>query len=88
MFLKRQENYFNELLRKREYVFLRDIYEELGIKISSESCVVGWRFMEDNKIGDNYIHFMYDEDEEGPNIIIDFNVDGLIIDLSKIKAQS
>lgn len=26
MFLKHQENWFNELLRKRGYVFLRDIY--------------------------------------------------------------
>ena len=88
MFLKHQEYYFNALLRNRGYVFLRDVYEGLGLNISSESCVVGWRCKENNDIGDNYIHFIYDEDEEGSNIIIDFNVNGIIIDLSKIKAQS
>lgn len=80
MFLNAQKNYFNELLRKRGYLFLRDVYEGLGIPITKESCIVGWVFGENNIIGDNYVEFIYDKDDESACILIDFNVDGNIID--------
>ena len=80
MFLEMQKNYLNELLRNRGYLFLRDVYESLGIPISKESCIVGWIFEENNEIGDNYVEFIYDKDDESACIFIDFNVDGNIID--------
>lgn len=77
-FLKAQETYFNELLRNRGYLFLRDVFEGLGMTITKESCKVGWIYEENNKIGDNFVKFDIQENDS-PNIIVDFNVDGEII---------
>ena len=77
-FLKCQENYFNELLRKRGYLFLRDVFEGLGMGITKESCLVGWIFEENNQYGDNFVKFTIIE-TDGPNITLDFNIDGCII---------
>ena len=80
IFLKHQESFFNELLRKRGYLFLRDVYEELGMPITKESCLVGWIYDEkNNKIGDNFVAFDI-RDTNSSNYIVDFNVDGEIID--------
>lgn len=79
IFLKHQENFFNELLRIREYLFLRDVYEGLGLPITKESCKVGWIYDENNKIGDNFVAFDIRETNSS-NYIVDFNVDGEIID--------
>ena len=79
MFLKHQENYFNELLRKRGYLFLGDVFEGLGMHITKESCLVGWIFEENNKIGDNFVKFDIHE-ADNSNFFVDFNVDGNIID--------
>lgn len=78
-FLKCQENYFNELLRKRGYLFLRDVFEGLGMGITKESCLVGWIFEENNNIGDNFVEFDIHE-ANNSNFFVDFNVDGNIID--------
>lgn len=80
MFLKMQEYYCNELLRTRGWLFLRDVYEKLGICITKESCLVGWIYEEHNKIGDNFVNFIYDENDESSGIVVDFNVDGKIVD--------
>ena len=42
MLLKWVENQSNELLKNRGYVFLRDIYEILGIPLDMESVTHGW----------------------------------------------
>ena len=52
----------------------------IGIPITKESCIVGWIFEEPNEIGDNFVQFIYDETDESACILIDFNVDGNIID--------
>ena len=80
IFLKQQESFFNELLRKRGYLFLRDVYEGLGLPITKESCIVGWIYDEkNNKIGDNFVTFDIRETNSS-NYVVDFNVDGEIID--------
>ena len=80
IFLKHQQSWFNELLRKRGYLFLRDVYEGLGLPITKESCLVGWIYDEkNNTIGDNFVDFDIHETHSS-NYIIDFNVDGEIID--------
>ena len=78
-FLKHQENYFNELLKSRKYLFLRDVLEGLGMTITKDSCLVGWIFEENNKIGDNFVEFDIHE-ADNSNFFVDFNVDGNIID--------
>lgn len=79
MFLKVIEQHCNELLRARGWIFLRDVYEYIGIPITKASCLVGWIYEEHNKIGDNFVKFIYDENDESSGIVIDFNVDGEII---------
>ena len=75
------QNHFNEVLKCRGYVFLRDIYEELGFPITQESIVCGWKYEPDNTDIDNYIDFgINDIDENNPDIPLDFNIDGYIAD--------
>ena len=87
MFLKQQENYLNEKLRFRGYLFLNEVYDALGIARTKEGQSVGWIFDEDNPYGDNYVSFgIYSEGNEGfvngyeKSILLDFNVDGNILD--------
>ena len=81
MFLKRQENYANVILKERKYLFLRDVYEKLGLPVTRDSCLVGWIYEEGNKLGDNYVRFdIRDNSEDKESYVIDFNVDGNIID--------
>ena len=78
MVLKYYQCYFDGLLKKRGYVFLRDIYEIFGIPITQESIVVGWYYRKDNPVGDNFVEFNI---IEGPDYFdIDFNVDGSILE--------
>lgn len=78
MTLKYYERHFNDVLRIRGYVFLRDIYEAFGIPITQESCVVGWYYRKDNPVGDNFVEFNIVEKSDG--FVVDFNVDGSILE--------
>ena len=82
MYLKKLECYYNTILKKRGYVFLRDIYEDIGIQVTKESIIVGWRYDENDTSIDNYIDFGLDshDDMNNPYILLDFNVDGPIFD--------
>ena len=90
MFLNAQQKYFNNLLQARGHVFLNDVYDALGIPRSKAGAVVGWVMRSDGE-GDNFIDFgMYNGDRETirdfvngneRNILLDFNVDGVIYDL-------
>ena len=91
MYLRHQQNYANELLRSRGYVFLNDVYDMLGIRRTKAGQIVGWVYDEKNPNIDNYIDFgIYNVHYEGArdfvngfecSILLDFNVDGPIIDL-------
>lgn len=79
-----QQRYLNQLLAARGFVFLNEAYEALGVEWSSAGQAVGWIM---NGDGDNYIDFgMYKATNANfinghePNILLDFNVDGTIID--------
>lgn len=91
-FLSHVERYFNELLRTRGWVFLNEVYHELGIPESRAGQVVGWVYDPENGTGDNYISFgihdMYRNNGKCRDfvngyertILLDFNVDGPILD--------
>lgn len=91
MFLRRQQDYANELLRSRGHLFLNEVYDMLGINRSTAGQIVGWIYDEKNPIGDNYVDFgIYDVSNERKrafvngferNILLDFNVDGDIYNL-------
>lgn len=76
LYLKAQQNYYNDILRSRGYVFLRDIYEDFGFPITQTSLFVGWYYDQTNAFVDNYIDFDIHVKEDGSGIELDFNVDG------------
>jgi len=87
-FLKAQQNYANQKLQATGHVFLNEIYDMLGVERSKEGAVVGW--VKDH--GDNYVDFdiynpfnaPHGEIEPGPStkqMLLDFNVDGIIFDI-------
>ena len=91
MFLKRQQEYANDKLKSRGYLFLNEVYDMLGIPRSKAGQVVGWIYDEKNPIGDNYVDFgIYNQDIAKTRdfvngyertILLDFNVDGNILDM-------
>ena len=98
MFLRSEQNYANDRLKARGYLFLNEVYERLGIKPTKAGQAVGWIYDPDNPKhkGDNYVDFgIYEIDRERSRafvngyertILLDFNVDGPILDsLDKIE---
>lgn len=91
MFLKRQQNYANDLLKSRGHLFLNEVYDMLGIPRTKAGNVVGWIYDEKNPVGDNFVDFgIYDIYNEKARdfvngyertILLDFNVDGDILDM-------
>lgn len=90
-FLKQQQNWANERLKARGYLFLNEVYDMLGIPRTKAGQVVGWVYDEENGCGDNFVDFgIYDlYNEKARNfvnglersILLDFNVDGVIWEL-------
>lgn len=90
-FLKMQQNHANDLLKAQGYLYLNDVYEMLGINKTKAGQIVGWVYDEVNPVGDNFVDFgiwnKYDPDArrfvngKEPVILLDFNVDGNILDL-------
>ncbi len=91
MFLRAQQQYANDILRSRGHLFLNEVYDMLGIPRTKAGQVVGWVYDEDNAVGDNFVDFgIYDIYREKnrdfvngyePVILLDFNVDGNILEL-------
>ena len=91
MFLRGQQQFANDLLISRKYLFLNEVYTMLGIPVTKAGQMVGWVYDEKNPIGDNYVDFnIYDTNREvarnfvngyESTILLDFNVDGNILDL-------
>lgn len=87
MFLKLQEQFATEKLRAKGYLFLNDVYDLLGMPRTKAGQIVGWMYDEENPRGDNRVDFgIYDEHNSEfvnghkSNALLDFNVDGIIID--------
>lgn len=91
MFLKLQQNQANDRLRAQGYLFLNDVYDMLGIPRTKAGQIVGWIYDKDNPVGDNFVDFgIYDIYNEKAcdfvngrerSIVLDFNVDGNILDM-------
>ncbi|MBO5319056.1 MAG: hypothetical protein J6B01_04515 [Ruminococcus sp.] len=91
MFLKSQERYANERLKSKGHLFLNEVYDMLGIDRTTAGQHVGWLYDEAHPNGDNYVDFGIFRPDYAPNrrfvngyernILLDFNVDGPIIDL-------
>lgn len=88
MFLRGQQQYANDKLRADGFLFLSDAYDMLGKPRTKLSQSVGWIYDPENPNGDNFVDFgileTNRETEDGvyePAILLNFNVDGPILDL-------
>lgn len=90
MFLRLQQNYANDKLKSRGYLFLNEVYDMLGIPKTAAGQIVGWIYDEECPIGDNFVDFGIYDDKRSENvrdfvngrersILLDFNVDGNIL---------
>lgn len=88
LFLKGVQAHANRKLLVNGFVFLSDVYEDLGMERVKESIVTGWVL---NGDGDDYIDFgfMTDQSPEATlfrngverSVRLNFNIDGVIWDL-------
>lgn len=91
MFLKDQQRYANDILKSKGHLFLNEVYDMLGIPRTKAGQVVGWIYDEKHPVGDNFVDFgIYDIYNERARdfvngyertILLDFNVDGNILDM-------
>ncbi len=83
MFLRAQQNYANDLLASKGYLFLNDVLDMLDLPRTKAGQIVGWTA----NGPDGYVNFrIMDVDREfedghtEPAILLDFNVEGNIWD--------
>lgn len=94
MFLRQKMNWMNEKLNAYGHVFLNDVYEELGFPPTQAGQLVGWvKGNGDNYISFGPMvealtdaagrAFTHDQIRysKGDPILLDFNVDGIVLDL-------
>lgn len=97
LFLRQQQNYANEKLKSKGYLYLNEVYEMLGIPASKAGHVVGWIYDETDPDNDNFVDFgildVHTPNEKlntarrdfvngwERNILLDFNVRGNIYEL-------
>ena len=82
-FLKFTQDYFNDLLHLRGYLFLNEVYDRLGIPRRAIGQCVGWVYDENNPNGDNLVDLdiFNERNNNDENVfILDPNVDGYILD--------
>lgn len=87
-FLLMEQNYFNEHIKTRGYIFLNEVYERLGFRPTKAGSVVGWVYQNADYEGIDFGIFTAHTQKaaeflEGtePSIILDFNVQGDILSL-------
>lgn len=90
LFLQQLQVQMNNQLQAKGFVFLGDVLQELGISRTKASMQVGW--VKDSENGDGFIDFGCFERKDAPRVYdfatgnsdgiwLDFNVDGVILDL-------
>ncbi|MCI7791489.1 MAG: DUF6353 family protein, partial [Lachnospiraceae bacterium] len=95
MYLKQQERFATDKLRNQGYLFLNDVYDALGIPRTIAGQAVGWLYDPEDPTKDNYVDFGIFDVTKPHNgdfvngyqrsIILDFNVDGPILDNPILK---
>jgi hypothetical protein len=88
-FLKGVQAHANNLLQARGYLFLSEVYKDLGMPPTKETIVSGW--MLDSDTGDGFVDFGFMTDQSPQGIMfrngaersvrLNFNIDGVIWDL-------
>lgn len=85
LFLRSKQNYANDRLRAHGFVFLNEVYEELGMERTQAGQEVGWKLRGNH---DGFVDFgIYQIGDDSSRafvngleaaILLDFNVDGVI----------
>ncbi len=85
MFLRAEQNYANDRLRASGHIFLNEVLDRVGLPRTKAGQIVGWVYDTKNPNGDNFVDFgmmeVYDEETDTYKIMLDFNVDGNVLDL-------
>lgn len=89
IFIRRQQQYANDLLRIHGHLFLNEVYDLLDIPRTSAGSIVGWIYEPGDT--ESLVDFGLSEHWQPSvrdflngrerNILLDFNVDGIIYDL-------
>ena len=79
------------MLRRKGHLYLNEVYDMLGIPRTKAGQIVGWIYDEEHPVGDNYVDFgIYDSNKPRVRdfvngyertVLLDFNVDGNILDM-------
>lgn len=90
MFLTQQQNWLNDRLRARGYLFLNDVYKALGFPATPAGQVIGWLAPNNEDSKDGFVDFgLMDIENQGKidfvngferSCWLDFNVDGVVYD--------
>lgn len=89
VFLRQQQNWANDMLHSRGYLFLNEVYGMIGLSHTSAGQIVGWIYEREGE-GDGFVDFQCWDQKDNPlqfnngregSILLDFNVDGPIWDL-------
>lgn len=82
-FLKCTENYLNDRLYAKGYLFLNEVYSALGVARTQLGQLVGWVYDPENPLWDNYVDLDISNDRNNNDenvFVLDPNVDGFILD--------
>lgn len=89
LFLQNAQQYFNDILNRRGYVFLNEVFDFLGLENTPEGQYIGWYRRKPSEDIKRVDFGLFDLDSEAkrrfinddePTILLDFNVDGYILD--------
>ena len=74
VFLLHQQNYANELLKSRGYLFLNEVFDMLGFPRTQVGQLCGWVYDLENPIGDNFVSFGLYDAANHEDVVRDTNV--------------
>lgn len=90
MFIKQHQNWLNDKLNTRGYLFLNEVYHDLGFEEVPEGQVVGWLRKDNPYAKDGVVDFgVFDRNTQVAHdfvdgfekaALLDFNVDGVMFD--------
>lgn len=79
-FLKYIQDYANDLLQRSGYLFLNRVFEILGMAPTKAGQIVGWIYAPGKTID-----FGMTREDRTSNYILNFNVDGKILDKTNME---
>lgn len=75
VFIMHQERYLSDVLSVKGYLYLNEVYDCLGMARSKAGQLVGWIYEEGKSVKISIL-----ERKDDNSLLLDFNVDGIIID--------